>query len=47
MEEVQEFPKMLYLNGDAAQYRIVNSREEEDEAGEEWIDAIIDPELLK
>ena len=40
---IQEFPKMLYLKGDANTQKIVNSAEEEAAAGDDWIDAPIDP----
>ena len=42
----QEFPKMLYLNGDATKQKIVNSAAEEEDLGEKWIDAPIDPAEL-
>jgi hypothetical protein len=41
-----EFPKMLYKNGDVNQQKIVNSQEEEDALGDEWIDEPIDPASL-
>jgi hypothetical protein len=43
MPEIQEFPKMLYKNGDVKHQKIVNSQSEEDAAGDEWIDSPIDP----
>ena len=46
MDEIQEYPKMLYKNGDVNQQKTVNSQEEEDAAGDEWIDAPIDPASL-
>lgn len=36
---IQEFPKMLYHNGDPAKQKVVNSVEEEEALGEEWVDA--------
>ena len=39
----KEFPKMLYLKGDVSNYKIVESSEEEDALGADWIDAPIDP----
>lgn len=42
--EFQEFPKMLYKLGNANEQRVVNSQEEEDALGEDWIDSIIDPD---
>lgn len=44
--EFQEFPKMLYNNGDVNDTKIVNSQDEEDALGEEWIDSPIDPASL-
>ncbi len=44
--ESQEYPKMLYLLGDVTKQRVVNSVEEEDALGEDWIDAPIDPATL-
>ena len=41
--DIIEYPKMLYFKGDAANQKIVNSVEEEDALGEDWIDAPIDP----
>lgn len=41
--DFKEFPKMLYHNGDAANYKVVETAEEEAALGDEWIDAIIDP----
>ena len=41
--EFQEFPKMLYLHGDITKQRIVNSQEEEDDLGPDWLDAPADP----
>lgn len=45
MDDFQEYPKWLYLNGDAGQSKLVNSKEEEDELGDDWIDAI-DPAVV-
>lgn len=42
--EIQEYPKMLYFKGDATNYKIVNSADEEDALGEDWIDAPIAPQ---
>lgn len=39
----QEFPKMLYHKGNGATQKIVNSQAEEDELGDDWIDAPTDP----
>lgn len=39
----QEYPKMLYKLGDSKESQIVNSQVEEDDMGDNWIDAIIDP----
>lgn len=36
-----EFPKMLYLNGHHATYKVVNSAAEEEALGEDWIDSIL------
>lgn len=44
---MQEFPKMLYLKGDPTEQRVVNSAEEEDEAGPDWYDTPIDPAEAK
>lgn len=44
--DFREYPKMLYRNGDINQQKIVNSEEEELAAGDEWIDAVIDPTSL-
>lgn len=41
--EHDEFPKMLYFKGDAANQKVVNSADEEDALGEDWIDAPVDP----
>lgn len=35
----QEYPKMLYLLGDVANQKVVNSADEEDALGPEWEDA--------
>lgn len=40
--DFQEFPKMLYQNGDINKQKIVHSAEEEDAAGDDWLDAVID-----
>lgn len=45
--EFQEFPKVLYKLGDVNQSMTVNSQEEEDAAGDDWIDAIIDPASIE
>lgn len=42
-----EFPKMLYLKGVPTEQRVVNSAEEEDEAGPDWYDTPIDPAEAK
>lgn len=42
-----EFPKMLYFKGDAANQKIVESQEEEDALGDDWIDAPVDPLEVK
>lgn len=39
----EEFPKMLYFHGVPTNNKTVNSQEEEDALGEDWIDAPIDP----
>ena len=44
--EFQEYPKMLYENGDVNQQKIVNSQAEEEAAGDEWIDEPLDPAAL-
>ena len=44
--EFLEFPKMLYKNGDPTQQVTVNSQEEEDALGEDYIDEPIDPATL-
>lgn len=41
--EFQEFPKTLYKNGDLNQQKIVNSADEEEALGDDWIDSPIDP----
>lgn len=41
--EFLEFPKMLYFKGDPTNQKTVNSQEEEDALGEDWVDAPIDP----
>lgn len=43
MSNFEEFPKMLYLHGDVTVNRTVNSAEEEEALGENWIDAPVDP----
>jgi len=43
MGEFQEFPKMLYFKGDGTDQKTVNSQEEEDALGADWVDAPIDP----
>jgi hypothetical protein len=43
MFEIQEYPKMLYLNGDATKQKTVNSVEEEEASGPDWLDAPVDP----
>jgi len=35
----QEYPKMLYLLGDAANQKVVNSADEEDALGDDWEDS--------
>lgn len=35
----QEYPKMLYLLGDATNHKVVNSAEEEDALGDDWEDS--------
>lgn len=40
--EFQEFPKMLYNHGDVTDTKIVNSQEEEDALGDDWIDTPIE-----
>jgi hypothetical protein len=42
-----EYPKMLYHNGDVTKQRIVNSVEEEDALGDDWIDQPIDPASMQ
>lgn len=42
MPEIQEYPKMLYKDGDATVQKIVNSAEEEADAGDDWYDAPIE-----
>lgn len=37
--EHQEFPKMLYRNGNVNDYKTVNSQDEEDALGPDWHDA--------
>lgn len=37
-EDFQEFPKMLYKNGNVNEQKIVNSQAEEDALGADWID---------
>lgn len=37
--EFQEYPKMLYHNGDLNKQKVVNSVDEEHALGEEWHDA--------
>lgn len=43
--EYQEFPKMLYLNGDPTNQKIVNNQAEEDALGAKWVDAPTVPGL--
>lgn len=38
-----EYPKMLYWNGDVTKQITVNSQEEEDALGSEWLDKIVTP----
>lgn len=45
--EFLEFPKMLYLNGDPTRQHTVNSAEEEEALGEQWIDEPIDPATIE
>jgi len=40
-ESSGEFPKMLYFKGHHATYKTVNSAEEEEALGEDWIDSIL------
>lgn len=40
---MNEFPKMLYFKGDVNVQKTVNSVEEEDALGADWIDAPVDP----
>lgn len=40
-----EFPKMLYFKGDANDQRQVNSQEEEDRLGGDWVDAPSEPDV--
>jgi len=35
----QEYPKMLYLLGDVANHKVVNSADEEDALGSDWEDS--------
>lgn len=42
--EFQEYPKMLYFKGDVNKAKTVNSAAEEEELGEDWIDAPIPPD---
>lgn len=42
MPEIQEFPKMLYRDGDVNVTKVVNSQEEEDALGDDWIDTPIE-----
>lgn len=44
--DFQEFPKMLYKLGNINEQRVVNSAEEEEALGDDWIDAPIDPATL-
>lgn len=46
MNDYQEYPKMLYKNGNVNEQKTVNSEEEELALGDEWIDAPIDPATL-
>jgi hypothetical protein len=46
MEEFQEFPKTLYKSGNVNESKTVNSAAEEQALGDEWIDAVIDPDTL-
>lgn len=39
---MEEFPKMLYFKGNVNEQKIVNSQEEEDALGEDWIDRPLD-----
>lgn len=41
-----EFPKMLYKHGLVKDQRVVNSQEEEDALGADWLDEIIDPDTI-
>jgi len=34
---------MLYKFGNATDFKIVNSQDEEDALGDDWIDSVIDP----
>lgn len=42
MDEFQEYPKWLYLNGNSQTSKLVNSQEEETALGDEWIDEILE-----
>lgn len=42
-QDPNEFPKMLYFQGDATNHKIVNSAAEEEALGDDWIDAPVDP----
>lgn len=44
MNEFQEYPKMLYHGGDATKQKIVNSKDEEDALGDDWIDSPLEAE---
>lgn len=37
--DFQEFPKMLYKNGNPNEHKTVNSQAEEDALGDAWVDA--------
>jgi hypothetical protein len=39
MSDIQEYPKMLYHDGDLTKQRIVNNADEEKALGDEWHDA--------
>lgn len=40
--EFQEYPKMLYKDGDVTKQKIVNSEAEEAALGDDWIDQPLD-----
>jgi hypothetical protein len=37
-QDTQEFPKMLYHKGNVKEQKVVNSAEDEDALGEDWVD---------